>query len=638
MPNVAATTLLLLALSYLGSKATLAEDRPPSLDPEQVSQFTDRFFERALQTSGVPGAVVAVVEDDSVVLLRGYGVADIETGRPTDPNSTLYRLGSITKVLTGVAVLQLVDQGRLDLDGPATSYLGPYTFPSAGELTLRQLLTHRGGLDSDPTGSLTAPGSGGTSIEATVRRLQRVRPSSDVAAYDILGWGVLGLVLSEATGESYADVLANRIFRPLGMHNSFVGLGGERISDVASCHISEGPGVALPCASQELVPAFQGSGSVAATAADMTLLMKALLNEGSLGETQLLSENAFSQLTDFDQYRFHPRGPGLGLGIRELDRGSRPAFGHGGGISGFANQMDLFPDERIGVYVGINGGPEQIYEARLSRLPRLARQRGIAASVSQSIRAMERFGAALTEEFLPSTVDSAGLAAGGDPIDARELAGFYVFNRFTSNSLLVNLTALGVSTHVTALSPEELSISGAGRFLADGSGAFHSADRDSWVAFRLADELSWLSFGGDPYSIYERRAALATPLFLLQLPAIAIVLLPCLSLLSIRRLGWLPRSAARSALFGWALLLVALLLELEFATQLLEVEGKAWPVLLWRLLGVLGLLGIAYAPVAAWRRSGGGRRLASGVTAAALTVAATSIVSAAGYWIATTYL
>ncbi len=612
------------------------------LDRDSVSEFADSYFENALRLSGAPGAVVAVVQGDEVILLRGYGVSDIETGRPTDPRRTAYRLGSITKPLTAIAVLQLAEEGRFDLDDFVRPLLGSLAFPGSETLTVRQLLTHRGGLDSDPTGSLTTKGTADVDLEATRRRLQRVQ-SPGVPAYDILGFGVLGLLVSQMDGLSFADALERRIFDPLGMTRTFAGLGRSQAAEVARCHISEGPGTARICPEQQLVPAFQGSGSVASTAQDMTRLMRALLGGGELDGQRILSRSAFDRFTDFEQFRFHPRAMGLGLGIRELARGGRLAFGHGGGISGFSNQMDLFPAEGVGVYVGINGGPEQIYEARLSRIPALLEQQRIDPQVAEAISSMERFGAALADELLPKPGSPPELAElDPEDIDAHEVAGFYVFNRFKSNNLLVNLTALGIALEVEELSSNELVIQGMGDYTADGGSVFRAQQGTSWFVFRSRDGRAWISFRGDPYSIYERRSTLESPLFVIQLPLISLALLPLLGALGLRRIRILPGSAALCAIAGTVALLGCLALELELATVLLEVENRPTPVILWRGLAILSLLTIGVAPYYAWTRHGLGRRspvsrLGALVARLTLTAASISVVAPAAYWIVVTY-
>src|SRR6185295_17371173 len=146
MRLIAATTALVLATSVGNA---FAEDAPtPQLTRGDVEAWLDGFLPYAMNRGDIAGGVIVVVKDGRVLLQKGYGYADVATRRPVDPERTLFRVGSISKLFTGTAVLQLVEQGKLDLDRDVNAYLDFVLPPmSAAPITLRNLLTHRAGFE-----------------------------------------------------------------------------------------------------------------------------------------------------------------------------------------------------------------------------------------------------------------------------------------------------------------------------------------------------------------------------------------------------------------------------------------------------------------------------------------------------------
>lgn len=570
---------------------------PTPLDPHQVQTFIESIVPEALATSGSPGAVVAVVRGEEVLLLEGYGVADVETGAPVDPERTLFRLGSITKPLVGLAVLRLAERGVLDLDAPVDRYLGEIRIPAgfARPVTLRDLLTHRGGFDADLSFSARPPGSPPVSAGRIERRLDRVRPPGGPAAYDVVGFGLAGLVLESVTGQSLRTVLGEEVFRPLGMTRSTVGLPEASLPHFARCHVSLSPRRVRTCPHLELTAPFRGSGSAAAPAADVAVLMQALLRATSghdgPGGARLLSPEGFSRFLDFDQYRLHPAGPGLGLGIRELDRSGRRAFGHGGGIHGFDNAMELFPDAGVGIYVGLLGGPEQVYDARLSSLPALLPDPSVPESARRARSRLERLSTLFAEALLPKTPEWPPAPSVARPVsmmaEAEDLAGFYVHNRYRSDNLMVELSRLALTVDVEALGPAALRIGGHGPYRRIGPLAYEDDDGHR-VLFRLgtrSSEPSVLAFGGDPYATYERQSPVRRPA-LSVFPALLAA--PLLLTGAVYLLPRFPAPRRRTAVLwvgGGLLFLVSLALELEYATWWIEVRG--WSFLAWGVRGAL---------------------------------------------------
>ncbi len=580
------------------------------LDPADVEAFADAHFQPALEASGIPGATLAIVQDGEAVLLKGYGVADVETGAAVDPAGTLFRLGSITKPLAALAVLRLVERGALDLDAGVNVYLKEIEVPDAyGEpITLRHLLSHTGGFDADmsftnlPTGadSRMAP-------EAVERRLQRMRRPGRVASYDVVGFGVLGLVLRDVTGMPFADVLREAVFEPLGMTRSVVGLPPDRVSEFARCHVSTRPGDARTCEQAVMSEAVEGSGAAAATAADMALLMTELLSGGR----RLLSQAGFADFVDFDLYRFHPFGPGIGRAIQELDYAGRRAIGHGGGINGFNNTMDLFPAAGIGIYFGVTGGSEQIYDARLSSLPDLLGDPSLPAAAAAASARLWGFTRLFAERYIPredgwprremTAVEHEKLAAVDDTAN---LAGLYVYSRFVSDNLMVNLARHSLKTTVERLGEEALRVDEEGPYERIAPLWYENPETGRGVAFRVTDAGTFLSFRGDPLAAYEKLPWYADPAISVIPLLPALILLASCAVYLLPRFGGPRRWIGALLIIGTALFLLALVLELEYATLLVEVLDAPFLPLFWRLGLHTGLLMFLMAPfltARAWR-------------------------------------
>lgn len=629
-----------LAVMILIPTLTMALPGPPAtadIDLDELRRFVDSHFETALAETGIAGAMVAVVRGDETLLLAGYGTRDVGTGEPVDPEATLYRLGSITKPMTAIAVLQLVERGLLDLDEDVNRYLRrariPSTYPEP--ITLRHLLTHTGGLDGDMTYTVVGPpGTSAAAPDAMIqRRLARVRPPGNIAAYDVLGYGVLSIVLQDVTGETFETVLRRAVFDRAGMDRAAVGLPERRLDELARCHVSTRPGDARTCDHGVLSELYQGSGDVAATAADMAAFMKALLRQERGEDGPLLSQASFRELTDFDQYRFHPASRGLGLGIQELEYAGRQAFGHGGGIQGFNNSMDLFPDSGIGIYFGVNGETEQIYDARLSMLPRLLPDRTVPAEVHEAIAHLWSFPSRFAREFLPEPAPVEQAADTRPPVPAAELGGTYLHTRFVSDNVLINLSRLSLMARIVA-DGDRIWIDGRGPYEQIRPGRFEGPDGRT-AEFRIDQGGTWVSFGREPFATYERVSWWARPVVSVIPLAPALLLLATSMLYLLPRFSGARRRAAMLWLVGAGLFLAGFLLELEYGVMLAEIRGYLLLPSLWRAGIWIAVGAFLIAPVVAvvrWRGVSERTGWMGGIHSALLGIAGLYVVGFSLYW------
>ena len=305
-----------------------------------------------MQRTGIPGAAFVFVDSGQIVYERGYGVADVAARTPVDPRRTLWPIASITKTVTALAAMQLVQSGKVSLDSDVNGYLRRVKVPAQGHgpLTLRHLLSHTSSLDELPGRQFD--GKSPPDLPAFLStRLIRYRAPGQLTSYSSYGIALAGVLVEDVSGLSYADYLERRIFRPAGMTSARVmrKIGDER--GVATPYaVEDGKAVPVPWEYYVTTP----SSSVAATADDMGKLLIAHLNGGKVGGRSLLSAALVREMHR-QQATNHPALPGWGLGF-QLDRVNGVTIAeHGGDIGGFAALFVLMPDKNSGFFI-VNHG------------------------------------------------------------------------------------------------------------------------------------------------------------------------------------------------------------------------------------------------------------------------------------------
>ncbi|MEM1041805.1 MAG: serine hydrolase domain-containing protein [Bacteroidota bacterium] len=335
----------------------------------------DETVREEMAATHLPGAAVVIVREGQTVFKRGYGLADIESGTPVDPDRTLFRIGSITKALTALAVTRLADQGRIGLDDDASIYFDGLMRNAGGTahpVTVRNLITHTGGFDQigGPDRHVyrfELPLEARKALRPSLAeylagdKLRRVTPPGQRFRYDTYGITLAGLVAARATGLPYAETMQQELFAPAGMERSFVEVDDAHRPDLALGYgWIDGAYVAQPYEVYVTTPA----SSVDATPADMGRLLEALTGGGANAHGRLFSEAAAAAVLA-PQFRPHSRFPGISHGLRESSMRDSPAdgaqprtLGHGGGMLGYWASLTVYPESRTGVFIVTNRHPE----------------------------------------------------------------------------------------------------------------------------------------------------------------------------------------------------------------------------------------------------------------------------------------
>jgi CubicO group peptidase (beta-lactamase class C family) len=311
------------------------------------------------------GLAVGVVRDGSLAWFHGHGVADIGSGTPVD-EGTVFRIASISKTFTAIAVMQLLEQGLVDLDAPANDYLRGYSLVPAKAAfrpaTLRHLLTHTAGVRAVRSPSdLLRPALGWGA------RLGRPAPSLaeyyrgglrvDIEpgtkwAYSNHGFATLGQIVEDVSGLPLDRYLRERVFAQLGMESSDL-VRSERVRPrLATGYALRSAGLKA-VADREIVVA--GAGSVYSSATDMARYVSALLGGGANEHGSVLSRETLARMFE-PHYQPDPRIPGMGLGFFRDEIGAHRTVGHDGIWNGFRTDMLLAPDAGIGVLAFANTG------------------------------------------------------------------------------------------------------------------------------------------------------------------------------------------------------------------------------------------------------------------------------------------
>jgi CubicO group peptidase (beta-lactamase class C family) len=321
-----------------------------AVDPGELRALVDSLMAAEMTAGRIPGAAFVFVQSGRVLLQRGYGLANVAARRPVSADSTIWRIGSISKVFTATAAMQLVDRGLIELDAPADRYVRrvsiPQTYPDA--VTVRHLLTHTAGFDEIRPGTQAASRDGVLPLDRFLAtRLARIRPPGQTTAYSTYGITLAGELIEEVSGLSFEAYLRRNIWEPLGMSRSSIDVPPALANDVAVGYEVENDSfVPQPWEWYHTTPA----SSVNATAADMARFLLAHLEPGSAASARMLSQRALQEMHR-QQSTMHPSIPGYALGFNEDFAGDLRVLEHGGNMAGFSALMVLIPSERAGFFV-----------------------------------------------------------------------------------------------------------------------------------------------------------------------------------------------------------------------------------------------------------------------------------------------
>ncbi len=351
--------LFLLASSHFGSAAVA-----------QAAEFPidelDAFVRQALKEYGVPGCALAVVKDDKVVIVRGYGVRRSGSSEAVDEN-TLFMIASNTKPFTAAVLATLVDEGKLGWDDHVIDRLPEFLLPDpypTREANIRDLLAHRTGLPAFAGDNLERLGFDRPEILRRIRFLKSTHSFREKAGYSNPGYLAAGMVAARVGHSTWEELVATRLLQPLGMTHSGVSVKDrDGSSNVAEAHFAKPDGELYVVPWNNHDP-MGPAGSITSTGADMARWVRMQLNEGRLDGKQVISAKSiremrmpamvetpsFAELAPIDQQSGFSYG--LGWGIYHY-QGSE-IVEKGGAQAGMRSCVTLVPSKKAGIVVLAN--------------------------------------------------------------------------------------------------------------------------------------------------------------------------------------------------------------------------------------------------------------------------------------------
>jgi CubicO group peptidase (beta-lactamase class C family) len=399
----AATALLIIAAPIgRGALANSASaEVTPQLTQSDADAWLDGFMPYTLESNDIAGAAVVIVKDGQVLTQRGFGYADVATRKRVDPATTMFRAGSISKLFTWTAVMQLVEQHKIDLDGDVNQYLDFKIPPYEGKpITVRNLMTHTPGFEEAFKGGIRFRGPVPPLDEVLKKMLpQRVYAPGTTPAYSNYGAGLASYIVQRISGMPFEEYIERNVFAPLNMtHSSF----RQPLPAPLAAFMSQGyPKASMEAKPYELI-SIPGAGSVAVSAADMAKFMIAHLNQGAglmKPETALLMHDP-SHMTV-------PGTDRMALGFYELQVNGLSAIAHGGDLNYFHSDLWIFPTKNVGLFISMNS----------------AGSNGVTEAIR--IALFEQFG----DRYFPAANTTAPVALQTAQEHARMLVGSYISSR-----------------------------------------------------------------------------------------------------------------------------------------------------------------------------------------------------------------
>ena len=592
-------------------------------DRQELETFVDGVMTDQMDTQHIAGAVVVIVGNGEVLLSKGYGYADVARQIPVDAEKTLFRPGSVTKLFTWTAVMQLVEQGKIDLTADINTYLTEFKIPAANlrPITMLDLMSHTAGFGETGAADATYDAAELTALGTYLARYMPslVFPTGEVPAYSNYGATLAGYIVEQVSGEPYDQYIENHILKPLAMTLSTTRqpLPSDLAAAMSQSYTFSGEFEEQPFIYLQISPA----GSLSATGADMGRFMLAHLQGGAYDGGRILAPETV-RLMHSQSYTFDPALTGNAHGFAEWMVNGRRLIGHGGHIPEFITELRLFPEEGIGIFVCYN-----------------------------SYIQLDKDRALLVDEFMDRYFPAPSAQPAAAPIasDLGDYTGYYVTSREISARTPEKFFALGDMMFIrpgpdnTLLFPDvllrQLSPFQPDQWAEISPQVFRNARGEQMVFKRDGrGQVRYLAFSNNSYMIYLKQpwyGGQDVHLGILIFSLITFLLTPIIALV-----GWViarvqKRDAkgasgrerwARGLALGLCLAFLAFLA--IFVQNLYTPDQPAVRVLAW----VIAMLALAVTilDIAAWRQRWW--KLAGRIHYTALTLAGLAFTWFMAYW------
>ena len=534
------TLLVFWLISLVGAYPVNAATASGDInDPHDLETFWDEEINNQLQTYHIAGAAVSVVKDGKLVFSKGYGYADLASQKPVSAGKTLFRAGSIGKLFTATAVMQLAEQGKLDLNADINTYLKdfkiPATFPQP--ITLANLLTHTSGLDGAISGTFVPSAADIKPLgDFLAKHLRpRVYAPGQVAAYSNYGFALAGYIVEQVSGMPLDKYIDQNIFQPLGMDHSSISqpLPANLAPDMSTGYASTGSKpVPQPFEYVQPWPA----GSMSTSVEDIARFMIANLQDGSYNGGRILQP---ATLKDMHSLHFQaaPQASGMDYGFEQEHLNGLDLLTKGGDTIFFHSLMVLVPSQNAGFYVTYNSS----------------------GATRPHLHVLQPF----LDRYFPDPAGATSLPNTG--LNARansaRLAGAYLISEISLTNYqkilsLANTAFLNTAPDGALTGPDQYFDDH--RFVEVAPQVYRQEDGQETLIFHSGPGgVEWMSIGNLPMVEFERLPWYETPFFTLGLLAACLIIFlttliawPIAALVN-RRRGQACRPGTRAWPAGW---------------------------------------------------------------------------------------
>jgi CubicO group peptidase (beta-lactamase class C family)/D-alanyl-D-alanine dipeptidase len=374
--------LALLPGQVVAQQSTIA----PTPKYQAVALALEAFVKREMADKEIPAISIALVDDQTIVWARGFGLAQPKAGTPATAQ-TVYRIGSVSKLFTDLAIMQQVEQGKLDLDAPVSRYLPNFKprNPSGKSVTLRHLMTHRSGLvDMPPVGNYFDPRPHSLAeVVESLNQTELLYPPGTRLRYSNAGVSVAGRIVEQTAGVGFAQQVQRALLDPAGMKDSaFEPTAAAAARAEGTMWTYHGRTFDAPVFALAMAPA----GGMWSTVADLGRFLTVLFAGGKGPGGAIIKRETLEAM-----WRPHAPGPGesdvYGLGFRMGKVEDCQSVGHDGAVYGFGSTLQALPEQKLGVVVLANKESSHVVTMRIAQE---ALKQMLAARRNQPLPVIER--------------------------------------------------------------------------------------------------------------------------------------------------------------------------------------------------------------------------------------------------------
>lgn len=345
----------------------ITPSRQGPTDRAEMEAFLEGIMASSMEFYHIAGATLAVVKDGEIFFAKGYGYADVKEKKPVIADKTLFRPGSVSKLFTWTAVMQLVEQGKIDLNADINIYLKDFKIPDTypEPITMTHLLTHTPGFEDVINEMAARRAEDLVPLAEFLKRKMpaRVLPPGKLTSYSNYGAALAGYIVEKISEMPFEDYVEENIFKILDMQQSTFRqpLPSHLANDMSVGYTYE-KGIYKPH-EFEYINGLAPAGSMSTTAIDIAKFMIAHLQNGKYGENRILEEET-AKLMHTRLFTHDPRVDGNAHGFWEMAYNNLRAIVHGGDTFLFHSKLSIIPEKNLGLFVSFNstGGSWPVYD------------------------------------------------------------------------------------------------------------------------------------------------------------------------------------------------------------------------------------------------------------------------------------